>query len=92
MERNLVFQRNCPINWDFNKCSSNEHVDNCRSCCNYNPLKILLNNDIKSSLNISRSILYQDLMKIEKSNIHEFDFAKNYVIEKYFESLGKYLE
>lgn len=47
---------------------------------------ILINNDIKSS-NISRSILYQDLMEIEKSNIHEFYFARNYIIKSIFVSL-----
>lgn len=82
MERSLVLQRNCPVNWDFNKCSSSEYVDNCRNCCNYNPLKIIFD-DIKPSPNISKSTVHQDLMQIIKSNKEEFDFCQDYIIQKY---------
>ena len=31
----------CSINYDWNNCSSKENYLHCRTCCNYNPLRML---------------------------------------------------
>lgn len=43
----------CPINYDYNKCSSKEFEMCCRTCVNYNPLRMLYENELnKGSLNL----------------------------------------
>lgn len=32
---------NCPIKYDFDECSSKEYGYECRTCVNYNPLRML---------------------------------------------------
>lgn len=38
----------CPIKYDYNKCSSKECEMSCRTCVNYNPLRMLYERELKS--------------------------------------------
>lgn len=38
----------CPVNYDWNKCSSKEYGTSCRTCANYNPLRMLYEKESSS--------------------------------------------
>ena len=37
----------CPINYDWDKCSEKEYRMSCRTCINYNPLRMLYEKEFK---------------------------------------------
>ena len=61
-------QTKCPINYDWDNCSSKEYHLECRTCCNYNPLRMLYEeaaNNIK--ICIPREVLLDDcIVQLEK--------------------------
>lgn len=40
----------CPVGYDWFKCSSKEHGVCCRTCANYNPLRMLYEKELKSGI------------------------------------------
>lgn len=40
----------CPINYDYNKCSSKEFEMCCRTCKNYNPLRMLYEKEVNKEI------------------------------------------
>lgn len=38
-------QEKCPVNYDWAICSSSEYGEVCRTCCHYNPLRMLYESD-----------------------------------------------
>ena len=40
----------CPVGYDLFKCSSKEHGMCCRTCANYNPLRILYEKELKPGI------------------------------------------
>lgn len=36
-----TFYTKCPMNYNLDECSSKEYGYECRTCCNYNPLRML---------------------------------------------------
>ena len=52
---------NCPINYDWENCSSSEYGYECRTCCNYNPLRMLYETTVnKTKLGVPEEVLYGD--------------------------------
>ena len=53
----------CPVNYDWDKCSINEFGMQCRTCSNYNPLRILYQKELKGgylSLGVPIEVILSD--------------------------------
>ena len=53
----------CPVKYDYNKCSSKEYGMSCRTCANYNPLRILYEKELSVgciSLGVPMEVLLDD--------------------------------
>lgn len=42
----------CPIAYDYGECSSKESGLSCRTCCHYNPIRILYHANINPEMEI----------------------------------------
>lgn len=53
----------CPVNYDWDKCSSKEYGVSCRTCANYNPLRMLYEKEWSNgilSLGVPMEVLLVD--------------------------------
>jgi len=59
----------CPVGYDWIKCPYKEHEVYCRTCVNYNPLRMLYEKELNSRiiLNIPIQVLLNDA-KIQLKN------------------------
>lgn len=48
--RPLSLDTKCPVGYDWFKCSSKEHEMCCRTCANYNPLRMLYEKKLKPGI------------------------------------------
>lgn len=56
-----TLQTNCPIDYKWNECSSSEYGLCCRTCANYNPLRMLYENVVnKTELGVPYDVLLDD--------------------------------
>lgn len=59
----------CPVGYDWFKCSSKEHGMRCRTCANYNPLRMLYEKELKPGiyLGVPLQVLLSDVkIQLEK--------------------------
>ena len=52
---------NCPVNYNWDDCSSKEWDMRCRTCANYNPLRMLYEKERRGvSLSVPMDVLLDD--------------------------------
>ena len=54
----------CPVNYDWDDCSSKEYNMRCRTCANYNPLRMLYelhNQKEKIQLSVPMEVILDDV-------------------------------
>lgn len=63
-----LLQTKCPVNYDWENCSSSEYELECRTCCNYNPLRMLYESEKNGTkIIVPRSVLLDDCkVQLEK--------------------------
>lgn len=61
-------QANCPLNYDWDNCSSKEYGLKCRTCCDYNPLRMLYEQTVNGvKIAVPKEILLDDCrVQLEK--------------------------
>ena len=64
-------QTKCPINYDWSNCSSSEYEMKCRTCCNYNPLRMLYEKTAnRVDIVVPEEVLLEDCkVQLEKGHI-----------------------
>lgn len=64
-------QTKCPINYDWSNCSSSEYGMECRTCCNYNPLRMLYEKTSnRVDIVVPEEVLLEDCkVQLEKGDI-----------------------
>jgi hypothetical protein len=63
----LQLQTKCPINYDWNNCSSSEYGLECRTCCHYNPLRMMYEHIQGTQLVVPKDVLLDDCrVQLEK--------------------------
>lgn len=58
----LSLDTKCPVGYDYLKCSSKEYGMSCRTCVNYNPLRMLYEKELKPGvmLKVPLQVLLDD--------------------------------
>lgn len=54
-------QKSCPVGYDWENCSSSEYDLECRTCCHYNPLRMLYEQEANGiKIVVPRGVLLDD--------------------------------
>lgn len=57
-------QTKCPVDYRWEECSSNEYGQVCRTCCNYNPLRMLCLAQTGSMIYVPMEVLFRERIEI----------------------------